>query len=78
MGSMGHDNESFFIEHWVDDDDGTGSTMRRFSTSLWKRLAATVVKDIPAERQKVVIINGRYMTFDSEVWAEAEAEWTSG
>lgn len=77
MGSMGHDNESGFVEHWV--NDGRGAVLRRFSRSLWERLTAKPEVELPAERKKAVQVNKRHMTFDAELWAEAEAEaaWTS-
>jgi len=70
MGSMGHDNESWFVEHWV------CGVMRRFSRELWRQLE--VSESNPTRRMKQVVINGQLRTFDAELWAKAEAAWTLG
>lgn len=67
MGSMGHDNESWCVEHWVD------SKLRRFSRSLWRRLEESEAKPTGGET-KQVMINGRLRTFDAALWAEAVTE----
>jgi hypothetical protein len=73
MGSMGHDNESAFIEHWVNEGDGAESMIWRFPSSVWKRLEEASVAEIPQERKKVVTINGHSRAFDVELWKEVKA-----